>query len=47
MTLLASNFDGSIFAFRENLAISHSIGKSEKFPPSSQAGFDVSSLISR
>jgi hypothetical protein len=47
MSMLTSDFDGGILALREDLAVSRSIGKSEKFPATSQADFDVRSLVSR
>lgn len=41
MTMLTSNFDGSILALSENLAVDCCIGKSKKFSASSTVDFDV------
>jgi hypothetical protein len=46
MSMLTGNFDGGILARGENLAVSRGISESEKFPASSQADFDVCSLVS-
>jgi hypothetical protein len=47
LSMLTGDFDGGILALGENLAVSCGIGESEKFPASSQANFDVCSLVGR